>query len=148
MRLVIYLAKFLNENVAWVYQTLIKVASTVVLVYVTFTRFVNGWEDLQVEFKANYVFFFLLLNKNKSKTQIIPNSLALVWNSPQCYWQFVQFWHLSLKMSDFLCVARAAFLIIAPPWLDIGEHFLLLLKAPSSLLSRRGFEIDAWWLSL
>lgn len=63
MRLVIYLAKFLNENVAWVYQTLIKVASTVVLVYVTFTRFVNGWEDLQVEFKANYVFFFFYLTK-------------------------------------------------------------------------------------
>lgn len=94
------------------------------------------------------MFFFLLLNKNKSKTQIIPNSLALVWNSPRCYWQFVQFWHLSLKMPDFLCVARAAFLIIAPPWLDIWEHFLPLPRASSSLLSRRGFEIDAWGLSL
>ena len=58
MRPVVYLSKFLNENVTWVYQTLIKVASTVVLVYVTFTRFVNGGEDLQVEFKANYVVVF------------------------------------------------------------------------------------------
>lgn len=58
MRPVVYLSKYLNENVTWVYQTLIKVASTVVLVYVTFTRFVNGGEDLQVEFKANYVVVF------------------------------------------------------------------------------------------
>ena len=58
MRPVVYLSKFLNENVTWVYQTLIKVASTVVLVYVTFARFVYGGEDLQVEFKANYVVVF------------------------------------------------------------------------------------------
>ena len=102
----------------------------------------------RLNLKQIMLLFFLLLNKNKSKTQIIPNSLALVWNSPRCYWQFVQFWHLSLKMPNFLCVARAAFLIIAPPWVDIWEHYLPLLRAPSSLLSRWGFEIDAWGLSL